>query len=261
MFYFTFPPTNSKKANTVAKARDLRFPLPLASAAEQLCIMASSLGHGGRDDSAVIRAYIPSDVDAIKQATRRPTTTNEPTPNSSPGEIASVGMVGLGAMGQGMAASLLRAGFAVNGFDMNADAVGKFVSNNPKAHRASSAADAMSESAVVILMVQNAAQADDILFGSGNGADALSDHTVVILSSTVPPSFVRKLGTRLQNLGRGISLLDAPVSGGVARAANGTLAVSFWCAPPPFPPAANQNRSCALERIHRLPRADPSCWP
>ncbi|KAJ4144716.1 hypothetical protein LMH87_003588 [Akanthomyces muscarius] len=217
--------TSDKLANAVAKTRDLRFPLPLASAAQQMCIMASSLGHGGQDDSAVIRAYMPSDVDAIKQATRRSTTANELTPTSSPGEIASVGMVGLGAMGQGMAASLLRAGFAVNGFDMNADAVDKFASNNPKAQRASSAADAMSASAVVILMVQNAAQADDILFGPGNGADALSDHTVVILSSTVPPSFVRKLGARLQNLGRGISLLDAPVSGGVARAANGTLAI------------------------------------
>ncbi len=215
----------------VAKARDLRFPLPLASASEQLYIMASSFGHGAQDDAAVIHAYMPTDTNVIKQATRRPANTDELTPTSSPGEIATVGMVGLGAMGQGMAASLLRAGYAVSGFDMSAAAINKFVSNGAKARGASSAADAMRNAAVVILMVQNAAQADDILFGSGNGAGALSDHAVVILSSTVPPSFVRELGARLQNLGRGISLLDAPVSGGVARAANGTLAVSFWCAP------------------------------
>jgi 3-hydroxyisobutyrate dehydrogenase-like beta-hydroxyacid dehydrogenase len=227
-----------KKARVVGRARDLRFPLPLASAAEQLYIMASSFGHGAEDDYGLIRAYMPTCTDSVKEASRRPTSTNDLTPTSSPGEIASVGMVGLGAMGQGMAASLLRAGFAVNGFDMNAAAVGKFASFGPNARAVSSAADAFKNSAVVILMVQNAAQADDILFGSGNGADALSDHTVVILSSTVPPSFVRMLGTKLQKLGRGISLLDAPVSGGVARAANGTLAVSSWCAPL-SQPAAN----------------------
>ncbi|KAM3433913.1 hypothetical protein NHJ13734_006253 [Beauveria thailandica] len=75
---------------------------------------------------------------------------------------------------------------------MNTAAASNFASFGPKARAVSFAADALENSAVVILMVQNAAQADDdILFASGNGADALSDHTVVILSSTVPPSFVR----------------------------------------------------------------------
>ncbi|OAA73929.1 3-hydroxyacid dehydrogenase/reductase [Cordyceps fumosorosea ARSEF 2679] len=219
-------PSLPPATDVVVRARDLRFPLPLASAAEQLFVMASSLGYGALDDSAVVRAYLPhGGGDVIKEATRRPACANELTPTSSPGEIASVGMVGLGAMGQGMAASLLRAGFTVSGFDMNTEAVSKFVSNSAGARGASSAADAMSGAAVVILMVQNAAQADDILFGSGNGADALSDQTVVVLSSTVPPSFVRELAAKLQNLGRGLSLLDAPVSGGVARATNGTLAI------------------------------------
>ncbi|KAJ6780435.1 hypothetical protein PWT90_07949 [Aphanocladium album] len=221
----TLRQTTERLASVVSKGRELRFPLPLASASEQLCIMAESFGHGSEDDASVIHAYMPTDADLVKDASRRPTRANELTPTTSPGEIATVGMVGLGAMGQGMAASLLRAGFAVNGFDVNSAAISKFAANGENACGASSAADAMSNAAVVILMVQNAAQADDILFGSGNGADSISDNAVVILSSTVPPSFVRKLGTKLQNLGRGISLLDAPVSGGVARAANGTLAI------------------------------------
>lgn len=152
--------------------------------------------------------------------------TNEPTPTSSPGEVNTIGIVGLGAMGQGMAASLLRAGFAVNGFDINAAAMEKFTLNGKTASAASSAASAMSNAAVVILMVQNAAQVEDILFGPDKGAESLSEDTVVVLSSTVAPSYVRKLGAKLQSLGRGIALLDAPVSGGVVRAANGTLAVS-----------------------------------
>ncbi|PQK12507.1 hypothetical protein BB8028_0003g11240 [Beauveria bassiana] len=109
-----------------------------------------------------------------------------------------------------MVASFLRAGFAVNRFDMKAAAISKFTSFGPKLRVVVSAADFLKNSAVVILMAQNAAQADNILFGSGNGADALSDHTVVILSSTIPPSFVRILESKLQSLGRGTSLLDAP---------------------------------------------------
>ncbi|ATY64283.1 3-hydroxyacid dehydrogenase reductase [Cordyceps militaris] len=214
--------SETPKTDVVGRARDLRLPLPLASAAQQLYVMAAALGHGAADDSALRRAYMPTDADAISEAT---TPTNELTPNSSPDEIASVGMVGLGAMGQGMAASLLRAGYAVNGFDVNPAAVRQFASRGPKARAASSVAGAVRNAAVVVLMVQNAAQVDDILIGSGNGAEALADHAVVILSSTVPPSLVRTLGARLQNLGRGISLLDAPVSGGVARAANGPWAI------------------------------------
>lgn len=208
------------------KARSLHFPLPLAAASEQLYILAGALGHGEEDDASILKAYLPNSPDLVKETARQPSSAHKLTPTSSPNEVAAVGMVGLGAMGQGMAASLLRAGYTVNGFDVNPSAIAKFQSNGAKAGAASSAAEAMSNAAVVILMVQNAKQADNILFGPENGADCLSDGAVVILSSTVPPSFVRQLGARLQALGRGISLLDAPVSGGVARAANGTLAVS-----------------------------------
>ncbi len=76
-------------------------------------------------------------------------------------------------------------------------------------------------------MVQNASQADDVLFGSGKAADSLPNGSVVILSSTVPPTFVRELRARLVGLGRDIDLVDAPVSGGVVRAANGQLTVSL----------------------------------
>lgn len=75
-------------------------------------------------------------------------------------------------------------------------------------------------------MVQNALQADDVLFGSGNAADALPDNSTVMLCSTVSPLYVRELNTKLTGLSRGIKLVDAPVSGGVVRAANGSLTVS-----------------------------------
>lgn len=126
-------------------------------------------------------------------------------------------------MGQGMAASLLRAGFQVQGFDLSPLSISKFVENGGTA--AKNANDAIKGADVVLLMVQNASQATDVLLGSGRGADELEDGAVVILSSTVAPSDVTDLDTRLNNLGRGIKLVDAPVSGGVARAAAGTLIV------------------------------------
>ncbi|KAM3536690.1 hypothetical protein MY4038_000145 [Beauveria bassiana] len=111
--------------------------------------MASSFGHGAENDSALIRAYMSTCTDSVEEASTRPTSTSELTQTSSPGEVASIGMVSLSAMGQGMAASLLPAGFAVNGFDMNAAAISKFASFGPKARVVVSAADALKNAAVV----------------------------------------------------------------------------------------------------------------
>ncbi|PMB69640.1 hypothetical protein BM221_004284 [Beauveria bassiana] len=153
-------------------------------------------------------------TDSVEEASTRPTSTSELTQTSSPGEVASIGMVGLSATGQGMAASLLPAGFAVNGFDMNAAAISKFASFGPKARVVVSAADALKNAAVVTSWskIQH----------------KLTIYCLVPAMEPTPcltiPSVVRILETKLQSLGRGTSLLDAPVSGGVARAANGTLA-------------------------------------
>lgn len=141
----------------------------------------------------------------------------------SPREICKIGVIGLGAMGQGMAASLVRAGFQVQGYDLSALSVSKFVERGGIA--AKDANEAIKGADVVLLMVQNAPQATEVLFGSGRGADVLADGAVVILSSTVAPSNATDLDTKLNGLGRGITLVDAPVSGGVARAAAGTLIV------------------------------------
>uniref|UniRef100_L2FZS9 Ketose-bisphosphate aldolase class-ii-like protein n=1 Tax=Colletotrichum fructicola (strain Nara gc5) TaxID=1213859 RepID=L2FZS9_COLFN len=124
------------------------------------------------------------------------------------------------------------------GLDDDAGLVRVFLPGNPelvkeqagqatggKATNASSPSDAAKGADLLVLMVQNAAQADDALFGSGKAAEVLPDGAIVILSSTVPPSFVRELESKLTNLGKGISLIDAPVSGGVVRAANGTLTI------------------------------------
>lgn len=150
-----------------------------------------------------------------------------------PAEVSKVGFVGLGAMGQGMARSIVTRGFSVQGYDTYPPSTEKFASFQTdnksigKATAAASPAEAAKEAEVFVIVVQNAAQVSDVLFGAGRAADALPYGATIILSSTVPPSFSRDLEHRLDALGRGLKLVDAPVSGGVARAANGDLTVSF----------------------------------
>lgn len=204
----------------------MHFSLPLAGMAEQLFVSAAAHGYDAHDDAGLVRVYLPGSPNMVKDSMRQSSVERPLTPSSSPFEISKIGMIGLGAMGQGMAGSLVRAGFAVQGYDVYEPAVAKFTANGVNATAATTPAEAIRSSDVVLLMVQNAAQAEDVLFHSGGGADALSDGAVVILSSTVPPQYARDLDAKLKRLGRGIALVDAPVSGGVVRAANGTLTVS-----------------------------------
>ncbi|EON69865.1 hypothetical protein W97_09128 [Coniosporium apollinis CBS 100218] len=201
------------------------FPLPLASAAEQLYISGSSQGLGLEHDAGVVRTYIPTTPSLVHEQARPVSDGAHLTPSVTPTEIAKIGFVGMGAMGQGMAASLLRAGFTVHGYDVYEPSVQKFISGGGKASAAKSPSEAAQNAQVLLLMVQNAAQADDVLFGAGDAAEALPADSIIILSSTVPPSFVRSLGDRLTAMGKNISLVDAPVSGGVVRAAKGDLTI------------------------------------
>ncbi|EFX05591.1 ketose-bisphosphate aldolase class-ii family protein [Grosmannia clavigera kw1407] len=209
----------------VSTGRSLGFPLPLGSTVEQLYIAASAAGYGREDDAGLVRMFLPQTPDAVHKSSSAPGGRRQLVPATSGCQIRKIGMIGLGAMGQGMAASLLRAGYAVHGFDIFPAAVDKFLAHGGQGTRADCPAAAARDANVVILMVQNALQAEDVLFGSGEVVKSLPDGAVVILSSTVPPHFVRGLQERLDGLNRGISLLDAPVSGGVARAASGNLTI------------------------------------
>lgn len=211
----------------MSSARALQFPLPLASAVEQLYISGSSMGYGKDDDAGLVRLFLPSTPNAVMENSHQiQPEQKKMTTDSTPAKISKIGFIGLGAMGHGMATSLLRGGYSVRGFDLHSPAIDRFLSSKGKVERAESAADAMTGAEIVFLMVQNAAQVDSLLFGTKGAAECLSQGAIIVLSSTVPPSYVKELDKRLNRLGKDISLIDAPVSGGVARAANGTLTVS-----------------------------------
>jgi len=141
------------------------------------------------------------------------------TDTSAPPGRAAV--IGLGSMGSGMAVSLLRAGFEVTGHDLAAAAVDRLVAQGGRA--AASPADAAAGANVVVCVVVNAAQTEAVLFGDGGVADAMPPGCVFISCATMDPDVVRKLAARLEATGR--HYLDAPISGGAQRAAEGALTV------------------------------------
>lgn len=130
-----------------------------------------------------------------------------------------VGLIGVGAMGRGVASSLQRAGFAVYGSDVSKQALDDFAAKggNACAHPA----EVASQCDVVILLVVNAAQTEGVLFGENGVASTMAAGGVVVASATVAPEFATQTAERLKQ--QNIMMIDSPVSGGVAGAAAGKL--------------------------------------
>ena len=142
-----------------------------------------------------------------------------PTPAPDTGLTATV--IGLGSMGLGMAGALLKAGFTVTGCDVSAQAVGRL---EAAGGRGSASPDAAARGAAcVVCVVVNAAQTEAVLFGPEGVAAAMAEGAVFISCATMDPQVARSLAQRLEATGR--LYLDAPISGGAARAASGDLTI------------------------------------
>src|ERR1700686_1516105 len=132
-----------------------------------------------------------------------------------------VAVIGLGSMGFGMATSLKRAGFDVTGCDVAADAVARFVADGGKG--AGTPAEAAGGADIAVSVVVNAAQTETILFGKDGAAETLARDAVFVSSATMDPDVARRLAKQLEAAGR--HYLDAPISGGAQRAAQGELTI------------------------------------
>lgn len=131
-----------------------------------------------------------------------------------------VAWIGLGAMGAPMATVTAQAGHAVTAFDMNPaalEAVAPLVASAASAREAVAGADA------VVIMVATGPQLQAVLFGEAGIADSLTAETTVMVMSTVGPAAVEAAATQLAPVTT--RFVDAPVSGGVARAGTGDLLV------------------------------------
>ena len=130
-----------------------------------------------------------------------------------------VGLIGLGAMGGGMAASLRRKGHEVHVFDVRADAARAFAKEGGVA--CDSPASVAAACGVVISVVVNAEQTEQVLFGANGAAAAMKPGSVFAMCSTVDPKWSIGLEARLEAMK--LLYLDAPISGGAARAAKGEI--------------------------------------
>ncbi|OIN05552.1 L-threonate dehydrogenase [Oceanisphaera psychrotolerans] len=136
--------------------------------------------------------------------------------------ISRVGVVGLGSMGMGTAMSLVRAGFDTYGFDLNAEACARLaeagaVASGPSALPYAGQLDAL------LLLVVNGAQVESVLFGENGVAEAMRPGSLVVVCSTMAATQTKAIHQRLTEMG--LEMIDAPISGGAVKAAEGRLSV------------------------------------
>ncbi|TNH09352.1 L-threonate dehydrogenase [Testudinibacter sp. TR-2022] len=134
----------------------------------------------------------------------------------------SVAVVGLGAMGMGAALSCVNAKLDTYGIDLNPVLLDKLKQSGAK--EVAMNADGFAEKLdAVLLLVVNANQVKGILFGENGLAAKLKAGTAVMVSSTISAQDAKEISQKLTALG--LIMLDAPVSGGAAKAARGDMTV------------------------------------
>ena len=155
----------------------------------------------------------------------------------------SVAVVGAGNMGGAMVARLCEAGVPVVVCDIDprrqqaARAAGARLAETPAL-----AASALGEDGLLIVCVVDAAQSHDVLFGPSGAADRMRPGQTVMLCPTIAPADTEALAAALAR--RGIGCIDAPLSGGPARARDGSMSLMLAA-----PSALLQRHAALLERL------------
>ena len=157
------------------------------------------------------------------------------------------GVIGLGAMGAGMAQSLRRAGYPLHVFDVRPEAALAFAEKGGTA--SASLAELGAACDVVVSVVVNAAQTEAVLFGPGGCAAAMRPGSVFVMCSTVDPGWSMVLEKRLTDLG--LLYIDAPISGGAAKAASAEMTMMTSGAPAAYAVAEPVLNAMAA-KVYRL---------
>ena len=131
-----------------------------------------------------------------------------------------IGFIGLGIMGKPMAKNLIKAGYELIVYDLNAGAMDEVAACG--CEKAKSVRDAAAVADVLITMVPNSPQVKQVLLAEGGAIETLRKGAVVIDCSSINPIASREVAAALAE--KGIEMLDAPVSGGEPKAIDGTLA-------------------------------------
>lgn len=132
-----------------------------------------------------------------------------------------IGFIGLGIMGKPMSKNLLKAGHELEVYDLNKAAVEEVVSCGAKAGE--SIASIAKSNPVIILMLPNSPQVKEVVLGTNGVMDNIAAGSTVIDMSSIAPGASKEVAAKL--LGKGVEMLDAPVSGGEPKAIDGTLSI------------------------------------
>ncbi len=133
--------------------------------------------------------------------------------------MSSVGVIGLGDMGSGIAKNLIKNGFETWGRDL--------IETRHRAltdmggHAAASTAEVGEKAQYVFVMVMKGAEAHEVILGTGGLAQSMKPGGTILLTSTIKPAEARAICEGLKDTG--IKLIDSPVSGGYPGAQGGTL--------------------------------------
>lgn len=145
-------------------------------------------------------------------------------------DVRTAAVIGLGSMGWGAALSLLRAGIAVNGCDVRPDVLRRFSGAGGKPCK--TPAEAVGDADAVFVFVVNSSQAEDVLFGPDGALETAGTGTVFLLCTTMAPTATISIAERLE--AAGMLVIDAPVSGGHAKALSGEMVVMGSGSPEAF---------------------------
>jgi len=136
-------------------------------------------------------------------------------------EVKSIGIIGLGSMGMGAAKSCINAGLDVYGIDLNETALATLSDAGAEAV-STNALDFSQQLDAVLVLVVNAKQVNTVLFKTGLAA-SLKPKTVVMVSATISADDAKQIEQQLK--AHDLIMLDAPVSGGAAKAATGDMTI------------------------------------
>lgn len=132
-----------------------------------------------------------------------------------------IGFIGLGIMGRGMAANLLRAGFPLTVWNRTTTRMQELVAQG--AYAGAGPADVAERSDIVVICVSDTPDVEEVILGERGVIHGARPGSLVIDCSTISPKATRRIAGRLAE--QGIFMLDAPVSGGSEGAAKGTLSI------------------------------------
>ena len=133
----------------------------------------------------------------------------------------TVGFIGLGIMGRGMARNLLKAGFDVCVWNRTASRMTPLAEAG--AHPAADPADLAARCGIIITCVSDTPDVVEVILGERGVVHGVQEGALVVDMSTISPQTTREIADRLRE--KGVHMLDAPISGGSEGAANGTLSI------------------------------------